>query len=482
MLKVIIMAAGEGTRMKSSTSKVLHKILNKEIIRYVYDASKIKDSETIIISGKNKDSIREMFDSCKVIEQKIGPEFPYGTGYAVSLCSDYIEDDDEVLVLNGDIPLITKKALEDFVNRHIENNASVSVLSTTVTDPTGYGRIIRDKNENFLQITEHRDLKDEQLDIAEINTGIYIFNGASLKNALKEINTDNDQNELYLTDCIEVLHKKDEKSMAFMNDEADLFYGINNKKELAEAGRILRQRVNEEYMLDGVIIETPDIVTIEPGVKIGQDTVISGNVKILGDTEIGSNCVIEGSSRIENSKIYDNVRIDNSVIEKSIMEESSNIGPFSHLRPKAHLRKNVHIGNFVEVKNASMGDGCKAGHLAYIGDCDLGKDINIGCGVIFVNYDGKFKHRSVVGDGAFIGSNSNIVAPVNIASEGYVAAGSTITKDIDKGELSIERAEQKNIAGYVDKKKKRDQEKLKERKWHQTVIEAHIFKEGNWSF
>lgn len=381
------MAAGEGTRMKSSTSKVLHKILNREIVRYVYDASKIKDSETIIISGKNKEAIRKMFDSCKIIEQKIGPEVPYGTGYAVSLCSDYIEDNDQVLILNGDIPLITKNALEDFVDRHIENKTSVSVLSTKVSDPSGYGRIIRDKNENFLQITEHRDLRDDQLDINEINTGIYIFNGASLKNALKEINTNNDQNELYLTDCIEILHSKNEKSMAFMNEEADLFYGINNKKELSEAGRILRKRINEDYMLDGVIIETPETVTIEPGVKIGQDTVISGNVKIIGKTEIGSNCVIEGSSRIEDSKIYDNVKIDNSVIEKSIMEESSNIGPFSHLRPQAHLGKDVHIGNFVEVKNASMGDGCKAGHLAYIGDCDLGKDINVGCGVIFVNYE-----------------------------------------------------------------------------------------------
>lgn len=184
----------------------------------------------------------------------------------------------------------------------------------------------------------------------------------------------------------------------------------------------------------------------------------------MGNTVIGSNCVIEGSCRIENSIIHDNVKIDNSVIEDSIMEESSDIGPFSHLRPKAKLGRNVHIGNFVEVKNASLGDGTKAGHLAYIGDADLGKNINIGCGVIFVNYDGKFKHRSTVGDDAFIGSNSNIVAPVNIADEGYVAAGSTITKDVSEGELSIERAEQKNIAGYVEKKKKRDEEKIKEKK------------------
>lgn len=479
MIKVIIMAAGEGTRMKSNTSKVLHKILNREIIRYVYDNSKIDNSETIIISGKNKDKLSELFPDIKIIGQKIGDEFPYGTGYAVSLAKDYIDDNDDVLVLNGDIPLISKEALEEFIENHTKNNNSVSVLSTIIDNPTGYGRIIRDKDGNFLQITEHRDLKENQLAINEVNTGIYAFKGFDLKESLAKLDTNNDQNELYLTDCVEILTRENKKAMAFANEDCDLFYGINNKKELAEASKILRKRINEEYMINGVIIETPEIVSIEPGVKIGEDTIISGNVKILGSSIIGSNCTIEGSSKIVDSIIHDNVRIDNSLIEKSEMEDSSNIGPYSHLRPNAKLGKNVHIGNFVEVKNASLGEGCKAGHLAYIGDCDLGENINIGCGVIFVNYDGKFKHRSVVGDNAFIGSNSNIVAPVNIACEAYVAAGSTITRDIDKGELSIERAEQKNIAGYVEKKKKRDLEKLKEKKWHLSAIKALIFKEEN---
>lgn len=463
MLKVIIMAAGEGTRMKSNLSKVLHKINNKEIVRYVYDASKIKDSKTIIISGKNTKIIQEMFDNDIVIEQKIGEEYPYGTGYAVSLATDYIENEDDVLVLNGDIPLINKEYLETFVKSHKESDSGVSVLSTKVSDPSGYGRIIRSSDGEFLKITEHRDLSDDELDIDEINTGIYIFKGRELKEALKNIKTDNDQNELYLTDCISIIANAGKKASAFVNPNPSLFYGINNKKELADAGKIIRKRINDKFMLDGVIIETPDIVTIDPNVKIGSDTVLSGNIKILGNTVIGSNCVLEGSCRIENSIIHDNVKIDNSVIEDSVMEESSDIGPFSHLRPKAKLGKNVHIGNFVEVKNASLGDGTKAGHLAYIGDADLGKNINIGCGVIFVNYDGKFKHRSTVGDDAFIGSNSNIVAPVNIADEGYVAAGSTITKDISEGELSIERAEQKNIAGYVEKKKKRDEERQRRR-------------------
>ena len=252
--------------------------------------------------------------------------------------------------------------------------------------------------------------------------------------------------------------------MAFTASDANEFYGINNKKELAEAKKILQKRVNENHMLNGVIIENPEMAIIDPEVKIGMDTVISGPVKILGKTEIGENCIIEGSSRIEDSILKDNIKIDNSVIEKSFVDEGTDVGPYAHLRPNAKLGKNVHIGNFVEVKNATIGDGTKAGHLAYIGDSDLGSKINIGCGVIFVNYDGKFKHRSLVEDNAFIGSNSNIIAPVTIEKEAYIAAGSTITSNVEAGALSIERAEQKNIAGYVEKKRKRDLEKEKEQK------------------
>lgn len=464
MLKTIIMAAGEGTRMKSKTSKVLHKLLNREIIRYVFDASNFESSETIIIAGRNKEKLEEIFPDINIVEQKIGPEYPYGTGYAASLALGHIDDSDHVLVLNGDIPLITKDSLKDFIENHINNGNSASVLSTRVINPKGYGRIIRDDLADFIGIVEQKDLQISQYSIDEINTGIYIFKGADLKEAIKDLDTNNTQNELYLTDCIEILYNQNKKVMAFTANDPDEFYGINNKKELAEAQKILRKRVNDNYMINGVIIDNPDTVFIEPTVEIGRDTVISGPVKILGNTIIGESCRIEGSSRIEDSTIADNVIIDNSVIEKSVVAEGVDIGPYSHLRPNANLGKNVHIGNFVEVKNSTLGEGTKAGHLAYIGDSDLGDNINIGCGVIFVNYDGKFKHRSTVGDNAFIGSNANIVAPVNIENDAYIAAGSTITKDVDQGMLSIERAEQKNIAGFVEKKRKKDLEKLKENK------------------
>ncbi|MFO3716193.1 bifunctional UDP-N-acetylglucosamine diphosphorylase/glucosamine-1-phosphate N-acetyltransferase GlmU [Anaerococcus cruorum] len=464
MLKTIIMAAGEGTRMKSKTSKVLHKLLNREIIKYVVDASRLEYSQTIIIAGKNKDKLAELFPDETIIEQKIGEDYPYGTGYAASLAIDEIADDDQVLVLNGDIPLITKASLKEFVESHVETNSNASVLSTRVLNPKSYGRIIRDDNGDFIGIVEHRDLDISQLVIDEINTGIYIFKGQDLKEALAKLDTNNDQSELYLTDCIEILYNAGKKVMAFTASDADEFYGINNKKELAEAKKILQKRVNENHMLNGVIIEDPEMAIIDPEVKIGMDTIISGPVKILGKTEIGENCIIEGSSRIEDSILKDNIKIDNSVIEKSFIDEGTDVGPYAHLRPNAKLGKNVHIGNFVEVKNATIGDGTKAGHLAYIGDSDLGSKINIGCGVIFVNYDGKFKYRSIVKDNAFIGSNSNIIAPVTIEKEAYIAAGSTITSNVEAGALSIERAEQKNIAGYVEKKRKRDLEKEKEQK------------------
>lgn len=456
MIKTIIMAAGEGTRMKSKNSKVLHKLINKEIVRYVKNASDFDESETIIIGGSNKDKLKSLFSDVRVVEQKIGEGIPYGTGYAASLALDYIDDKDQVLILNGDIPLIKKESLEELIDNHNQSKASCTILSTIIDNPKGYGRIIRNDSYKFISITEDRDLKAKQKNINEINVGVYIFTGKDLKESIRKIDTNNDQNELYLTDCIEILSQNGKKVEAFINNDYEQFYGINNKYELHQADKILQKRINKSYMLNGVIIESPDTTFIEEGVKIGKDTTISGQVKIYGNTTIGENCYIEGFSRIINSTLEDGVSVDNAVIEDSYMEKDSDIGPFARLRPNCHIGEEVHIGNFVEVKNSKLGKGTKAGHLAYIGDSDLGRDINIGCGVVFVNYDGKNKHRSIIEDGAFIGSNANIVAPVKVSKEGFVAAGSTITGDVDSGELVIERAEEKHIAGYVEKKRNRD--------------------------
>ncbi|WP_055078042.1 bifunctional UDP-N-acetylglucosamine diphosphorylase/glucosamine-1-phosphate N-acetyltransferase GlmU [Lagierella massiliensis] len=458
----IILAAGEGTRMKSKHSKVLHKLINKPMIKYVMDACDECDvKKKILIAGKNKNDLEELFKDTDLVikEQKIGPEFPYGTGYAVSLALDEVSDEDSVLILTGDAPLIRGETLKNFMDYHNEKKSVATVLTAVTEDTAGLGRIIKDEQGYFLKIVEHRDCTEEELKIKEYNSGIMIINGASLKNAISKLDSDNDQGELYLTDIFQIIREDGEKILTFQIPDEEEVHGINSKLQLSEAEEVLRKRINEKYMLEGVVLENPSNIFIEDGVKIGRDTIIHSGAKIMGDTTIGEDCIITGDSTICDSIIEDNVIIKSSVIEKSHVGEGTDIGPFAHLRPKANLGKHVHIGNFVEVKNATVGNYTKAGHLAYIGDADLGEHINIGCGAIFVNYDGVNKHRSKIEDGAFIGSNANIVAPVHIGEKGFIAAGSTITKDVDGGDLSIERGQQANIPGWVKRREERNKNK-----------------------
>lgn len=458
----IILAAGEGTRMKSKHSKVLHKLINKPMIKYVMDACDECDvKKKILIAGKNKNDLEELFKDQDLVikEQKIGPEFPYGTGYAVSLAMDEVSDDDSVLILTGDAPLIKGETLKNFMDYHNAKSSVATVLTAVTDDTEGLGRIIKDEEGYFLKIVEHRDCTEEQLKIREYNSGIMIINGASLKNAISKLDSDNDQGELYLTDIFQIIREEGEKILTFQIPDEEEVHGINSKLQLSEAEEVLRKRINEKYMLEGVVLENPSNIFIEDGVKIGRDTIIHSGAKIMGDTTIGEDCVITGDSTICDSIIEDNVIIKSSVIEKSHVGEGTDIGPFAHLRPNAKLGKHVHIGNFVEVKNATVGNFTKAGHLAYVGDADLGEHINIGCGAIFVNYDGINKHRSKIEDQAFIGSNANIVAPVHIGEKGFIAAGSTITKDVSSGDLSIERGQQANIPGWVKRREERNQKK-----------------------
>lgn len=458
----IILAAGEGTRMKSKHSKVLHKLINKPMIKYVMDACDECDvKKKILIAGKNKNDLEELFKDQDLVikEQKIGPEFPYGTGYAVSLAMDEVSDDDSVLILTGDAPLIKGETLKNFMDYHNEKSSVATVLTAVTDDTDGLGRIIKDEEGYFLKIVEHRDCTEEQLKIREYNSGIMIINGASLKNAISKLDSDNDQGELYLTDIFQIIREEGEKILTFQIPDEEEVHGINSKLQLSEAEEVLRKRINEKYMLEGVVLENPSNIFIEDGVKIGRDTIIHSGAKIMGDTTIGEDCVITGDSTICDSIIEDNVIIKSSVIEKSHVGEGTDIGPFAHLRPNSNLGKHVHIGNFVEVKNATVGNFTKAGHLAYVGDADLGEHINIGCGAIFVNYDGINKHRSKIEDQAFIGSNANIVAPVHIGEKGFIAAGSTITKDVSSGDLSIERGQQANIPGWVKRREERNQKK-----------------------
>lgn len=451
----IILAAGEGTRMKSKKSKVLHKIANKTLIDYVYDASNEAGSDkTIIIVGKNKNEVENKFkDSVIYKEQKIGEEYPYGTGYAVQLAIDEIGDDDSVLVLSGDTPLIKGETLRNFFEKHENSGAKASVLTAFIDDTTGYGHIIKDENGKFIKIVEDKDANEIEKRVKEINSGIYAFNGKALKYGLTKIDMNNSQNELYLTDVVKILVEDGEFVDTYKLDNIEEICGINSKLQLFEAEKIIRYRINSEYMRNGVIMENPENTVIEKGVVIGIDTFIGSGARILGNTEIGENVYITGDTFIENSKIGNDVIIKSSYIENSIVKDSVNIGPFAHLRPNSTLEENVHIGNFVEVKNSTIGQNTKAGHLSYMGDAIIGKDVNMGCGTILVNYDGKKKHISKIGDGSFIGSNSNIVSPVEIANDTFIAAGTTVVSNVEnEGSLVIGRTETVEKENWVYKK------------------------------
>lgn len=454
MKKAIILSAGEGTRMKSHNSKVLHKLLNKTMIDYVMDACDFVDQK-IVVGGNNYDILRENLDeSIHLVKQNIGEQYPYGTGYAVKLCLDEINDGDKVIILTGDTPLIKQETLKKFFDFHEQQNSVATVLTSEIDDPFGYGRIVKDEKGNLLKIVEQKDCNDEQLLIKEFNSGMMIVNGDVLKMSIEKIGTDNSKGEMYLTDIFEIIRNDGKIIKTFKHSDVNETYGINTKAQLYFCEEILKQRVNEKYMEDGVVISNSDSVIIEPSVKIGRDTVIIGPCRIYGNTEIGSDCLIKGDCEIVNSKIDDNVVIKSSYIENSVVGKNTDIGPFAHLRPNSVLKENVHIGNFVEIKNSTVGNKTKAGHLAYVGDSDLKENINIGCGVIFVNYDGKNKHRSVVEDNVFVGSNSNVIAPVTLKKDSFIACGTTITEDVEEGALSIGRSRQENKKDWVYNKKR----------------------------
>ena len=451
----VILAAGEGTRMKSKKPKVLHEILGRPMLFYVLNSCKHSQVEkNLVVVGHNKEKVCKAFEDeqdVEFIEQPIGDNVPYGTGYAVMNALDKIEDDDTVIILNGDTPIISNSTISCFLRYHEERNNDITVLSADMKDPTNYGRIVRDENANVVAIVEEKDASEKQKLIREINSGIFAFKGSSLKSALQKINTDNAANELYITDTLEILVKEGKRVDSFKLRDTREILGVNSRYELSIAAEILQKKINKEYMINGVGIIDPKSTYIEYGATIERD------VMIYPDTRIDRKSVIkEGteiySSTIKNSTIGEDVIIRSSEIEDSSIGRGTTVGPYAHLRPNSHVGENCKIGNFVEVKNSNVGDGSKMSHLAYIGDADVGSGVNIGCGVVFVNYDGRDKFRAKVGDNAFIGSNANLVAPLEVEENGYVAAGSTITKKVLKGQLSLERAPQKNIDGWVERK------------------------------
>ncbi|MDY3117974.1 MAG: bifunctional UDP-N-acetylglucosamine diphosphorylase/glucosamine-1-phosphate N-acetyltransferase GlmU [Peptoniphilus sp.] len=451
----IILAAGEGTRMKSKIPKVLHKVAGKAILSYVVDNCTANAMDkTIVIVGHKKEDVIDYFkdEPLTFIEQKVGEGIPYGTGYAVSCAMDEFSDEDMVYILTGDTPLFKEETIATFMAYVQNHDFDACVLTAVVSDPFGYGRIIRGQDSNIAGIVEEKDATDKEKAITEVNTGIFAFTGRALKENIGNLRSDNKQSELYLTDVIQMLKDEGKKIGGFTICDEEEMLGINSRVQLASCEKIMRRRINQYHMENGVTFTDKESTLIDFDVKIGRDTILGPNIHLEGDTIIGEDCIIRGATRIVDSVVGDEVTIDSSVIEQSKVGDRVTIGPYAHLRPNSVLEEEVHIGNFVEVKNSHVGKGSKAGHLAYIGDGDVGKNVNISCGVIFCNYNGKEKFRTVVGDDAFIGSNVNLVAPVTIGEGAFLAAGSTISKDVEGGSLAVERSEQRMIAGWNRRK------------------------------
>ena len=452
MFTSVILAAGMGTRMKSKMPKVLHKVCGKPLSKWVIDASEAAGADKVCaVVGHKAETVKEVLgDVCEFAlqaEQK-------GTGHAVMQAIDVIKNSKgEVVILNGDTPLITAETINKAIEYHKNNGNQATVITAILDDATGYGRIVRDNDGSVLKIVEQKDASKEEKKINEVNSGMYVFDAQSLVYALDKITPNNAQGEYYLTDTLEILLSAGKKIGGYAISDNDEIRGINDRVQLNEAEKIMQKRINEYHMRNGVTMRNPESVYIEDGVEIGNDTEICQNVTIKSGTKIGSDCVIGSGSMLDRAVIHDGVDVLSSVILESEVDEGTHVGPFAYIRPNCHVGKEVKVGDFVELKNSNIDDGTKISHLTYSGDSDVGKRVNFGCGTVTCNYDGKKKYRTTIGDDCFVGCNTNFVSPINVGDGVYIAAGSTITEDIPENSLSIARARQVNKEGWKDKRK-----------------------------
>lgn len=451
MFTSVILAAGMGTRMKSEMPKVIHKVCGKELVKWVIDTSVEAGADKVVaIIGHKAEMVRPIIEKDAEIaiqaEQK-------GTGHAVMQAAEFIRAAKGcVVVLNGDTPLIQAETIKAAVKYHQEQGNSATVITAVLPDATGYGRIVRGEDGAVLKIVEQKDANEEEKKIREINSGMYVFDSAALVSALGKLTPNNAQGEYYLTDTLEILRGEGKKIGGYAIADNDEIRGINNRIQLAEAEALMQDRINKKHMTNGVTIINPSSVFISADAEIGQDTIIASNVTIAGKTKIGKNCVIEMGCKIQDSVIADNVTVTSSVILNSEIGEGTNVGPFAYVRPGCVVGKNVKVGDFVEIKNVTIDDETKISHLTYLGDTDIGKNVNFGCGTVTCNYDGKDKFRSTIGDNVFIGCNTNLVSPVNVGDGSYIAAGSTVTEDVPDENLAIARARQVNKSNWKGNK------------------------------
>jgi bifunctional UDP-N-acetylglucosamine pyrophosphorylase/glucosamine-1-phosphate N-acetyltransferase len=431
-MKVLILAAGLGKRMKSKYPKVVHKILGKPMINWVVDLGK-KFGEVGVVVGHKAEVVKSYLPAdVKTYFQE--PQL--GTGHAVMCAKEFISLSDDVLILYGDVPLLKEETIQRLLETHTNARADVTVLTFIVDDPTDYGRIVRENGK--IRIVEHKDANEEQLRIKEVNSGIYVFSGKFLLDNIDKLSNNNAQGEYYLTDLIGMANNVE---TVLLNDPVQVF-GVNDRVQLSRLEVVARDRILKELMLSGVTIVDPASTFIGPDVKIGIDTVIHPFTILEGEITIGEDCEIGPYTRIKNSTLGNNVKVVRSEVEGAVIEDNVSVGPFSRLREGTILRENVKIGNFVETKKSMIGKNSKAQHLTYLGDATVGEDVNIGAGTITCNYDGYKKYQTFIGDNAFIGSNSSLVAPVKIGKGAIVGAGSVITEDVPDDTLALGRARQ----------------------------------------
>ncbi|MGM9569741.1 MAG: bifunctional UDP-N-acetylglucosamine diphosphorylase/glucosamine-1-phosphate N-acetyltransferase GlmU [Phascolarctobacterium sp.] len=449
-LVAVILAAGKGTRMRSKYPKVLHKVGGKPMLQHVIDAATLAGcDEKVVIVGHEAELVEKMVGT----QGKIALQAEQlGTGHAVMQTAEALKGfTGTALILCGDTPLLEGEELKKFCEAHKASGAAATVLTAIMGDPFGYGRIVRDEKGNVQAIVEQKDATEEQKAIKEINTGIYCMECPLMFDVLATLTNDNAQGEYYLTDVLEKLNQAGQKVGGVITEDSDMVMGINSRKQLSVAESVMRQRILDKLMDSGVTIMDPASTFIEGSVKIGRDTIIYPYTWLEGSTVIGEDCEIGPNARFTNVKIGNGNHLQFIYGHDCEVKNNVTAGPYVHLRPDTVISDGVKIGNYVEVKNSNVGEGTKLPHLTYIGDSDIGSGVNMGCGCITVNYDGKKKHRTVIGDNAFVGCNTNLVAPVTVQANTYIGAGSTITKEVPENALGIARAKQKNIEGWAEK-------------------------------
>ncbi|HYC59844.1 MAG TPA: bifunctional UDP-N-acetylglucosamine diphosphorylase/glucosamine-1-phosphate N-acetyltransferase GlmU [Thermoanaerobaculia bacterium] len=454
-LEVIILAAGLGTRMKSSTIKILHRAAGRPIIDYVLDlAAGVCANPPVVIVGHQREAVQEVIGARARFAVQ---EVQQGTGHAVLQAGTVLEPagaaNKRVLILSGDVPLTRPETLRRLIDEHERSGNALTLLTMKLDEPAMYGRVVRDGDE-VTRIVEFKDASDDEKKINEVNAGIYVFEGAHLFDNLRNLSPNNAQKEYYLTDLLQVVRDAGHRVGAVIVDDPVEALGVNSRGELAQVESEIQKRVVAKLMSEGVTFRNPSTVVIDSTVSIGPDTVIYPFVTLEGNTRIGEQCVVEPGVHLINVTVANDVHLKTgTVAEDAIIEDEASVGPYAHLRPGTQLGRKVKVGNFVETKKATFGEGAKASHLSYIGDAEVGADVNIGAGTITCNYDGKRKHTTIIEDGAFIGSDSQLVAPIRIGRGAYVGAGSTITKDVPPDALALTRTPQKIVEGWARRKK-----------------------------